>query len=345
LLSGGVAAKKNYPALDRGIAGLYPAGSTFKPITAIAAMQEHVISPYNTLQCTGTYVVRGPSGNIVPGGIFHNWDPGVNQPMTLPQALEASCDTYFYQVGYDFYKLPASRGHPLQAWARRLGIGRASGVDLPGEATGLLPTPEWRQRTFTQKTDPCCWRVDRSWLPGDSIQLAIGQKDLQVTPIQLARVYALIANGGKLVTPHLAEDVEQDTGGGPPHVLRPLKFPLPQPVGIDPYALSAVRDGLYLATHGASGTATAVFGNFPVAIAGKTGTAEKLVTLPGYSKPLLLSQSWWCGYGPTDNPQLVVCALIENGGHGGTAAAPAALKVFQKFFGKTASFALPGSSD
>ena len=131
--------------------------------------------------------------------------------MDLPTAIEASCDTYFYQLGYDFFKLPPDRGHPLQAWAARFGIGKPTGIDIPGEATGLLPTPEWRKRTFTRKTDPRCWQVDRLWKPGDSIQLAIGQKDLQLTPLQLARVYALIANGGKLVTPHVAGDVEQTT--------------------------------------------------------------------------------------------------------------------------------------
>jgi penicillin-binding protein 2 len=340
------AEKKNFPALDRAIAGLYPAGSTFKPITALAAMQERLISPYDTLDCTGTYVVRGPDGQPVPGGIFKNWNPDVSEPMTLPTAIEASCDTYFYQLGYDFYKLPPDRGHPLQAWARRFGIGRPTGVDLPGEATGLLPTPEWRKRAFTKKTDRCCWEVDRLWKPGDSIQLAIGQKDLQLTPLQLARVYAMIANGGNLVTPYLAEDVEQPAEGSTPAaVLRRFKPRPPEPVGLDPSALDAVRQGLYLATHGNQGTATAVFGNFPIEIVGKTGTAEKAVTIPGLAPGTLVDQSWWCGYGPFDSPELVVCALIENGGHGGTAAAPAAFKVFQQYFHYKAGFAIPGTTD
>ena len=119
--------------------------------------------------------------------------------MTLPTALAVSCDTCFYQLGYDFYKLPPSQGHPLQAWAARFGFGRKTGVDVGPESSGLLPTPEWRKRTFTRKTDPGNWQIDRVWKPGDSIQLAIGQKDLLVTPLQMARFYALIANGGKLV--------------------------------------------------------------------------------------------------------------------------------------------------
>jgi penicillin-binding protein 2 len=342
LLSAGLApqtaAKDNYPALDRAIAGLYPAGSTFKPITALAGMQEHVFQPFDSIDCTPTYRVAKQT--------FSNWTPNFDQPMTLPTALEASCDTYFYRLGYRFYLLPKDRGHPLQAWAGRFGIGKRSGIDLPGESSGLLPTPEWRKRTYTKKTDPKGWQIDRLWKPGDSIQLAIGQKDLQLTPLQLARVYAMIANGGKLVTPHLAADVEQETTSGQPVVLRRFTQPAPQPAGVDPYALSVVRDGLLLATHGPDGTATAVFGNFPIQIAGKTGTAEKATTLPGSSRLTLVSQSWWCGYGPDQSPELVVCALIENGGHGGTAAAPAALKVFQQFFGyKSAQYSLPGSSD
>ena len=337
-LTAKTASTKNYPALDRAIAGLYPAGSTFKPITALAAMQEHLIGGYNTLPCTGSYAVNGH--------VFKNWDPFVNQPMNLPQALEASCDTFFYRLGDEFYHLPPVRGHPLQAWARRFGIGRPTHIDIPGEAKGLLPTPAWRDRTYTKKTDPCCWQIDRLWKSGDSIQLAIGQKDLQLTPLQLTRVYAMIANGGKMVTPHVAEDVESSSNGSR-SVVKTIRPSRPRSAGVDPGALDIVKQGLLLATHGASGTATPVFGNYPVPIAGKTGTAEKATILPGSTTPTLVDQSWWCGYGPTNSPQLTVCALIENGGHGGTAAAPAALKVFQAYFHQKAGFALPGkgSSD
>jgi penicillin-binding protein 2 len=171
------------------------------------------------------------------------------------------------------------------------------------------------------------------WKPGDSIQLAIGQKDLLVTPLQMARFYALIANGGKLVRPHVVQDVQE--GGGsrrsPARVVHSFTPPPARSVGLDPYYLQAVQDGLYQATHSSTGTATGVFGTFPIAIAGKTGTAQKD---PSTDQK---DQSWWCGYGPTDNPTIVVCALIENGGHGGTAAAPAALKVFEQYFGRQAT--------
>jgi penicillin-binding protein 2 len=231
-------------------------------------------------------------------------------------------------VGLDFYRLPASRGHALQEWASRFGFGAPTGIDFGSEYAGLVPTPEWRRQAF--KT-----AIDQIWKPGYSIQLAIGQGDLLVTPLQMARFYSLVANGGYLVTPHVAEDVEQPSSDpSTPSVLRTFAPPRPTPSGVDPAALQVVQQGLYDGTHNPLGTSYGVFGSLPVSIAGKTGTAEKIVTPPGTTTPLKLNQSWWCGYGPTDNPQIVVCAVIENGGHGGTAAAPAALQVFEEYFHK-----------
>jgi penicillin-binding protein 2 len=329
-----VAAAKNYPAFDRAIDGLYPPGSTWKPVTALAAMEEHILKPLSSLLCSPTYVVKGVTGK---GQTFHNWDPYTNQYMNLTTALTESCDTYFYQLGYDFYLLPASDGHPLQTWASRFGFGQPTGIDLGPESAGLVPTPEWRRATYTPETDPSQWQVDSVWKPGDSVQLAIGQGDLTVTPLQMTRFYAMIANGGNLVTPHVGEDIEEPTSGRP-KVLVPLTPPAPTPSGVDPAALQYIQDGLLEATHSPLGTSYGVFGKFPVSIAGKTGTAQKAATLPGYPNPVILNQSWWCGYGPTEDPTIVVCAVIENGGHGGTAAAPAALKVFEKWF-KTRSIA------
>ena len=327
----------NYPALDRAIQAAYPPGSTFKPVTALAAMQEHILQPYESLPCTGTYTKNGQT--------FKNWDPFVNQAMTLPTALAQSCDTFFYQVGYRFYGMPADRGPRLQAWASRFGFGHTTGLDLGSESPGLLPTPDWRKKTFTRKSDPGHWQIDRLWKPGDSIQLAIGQKDLLVTPMQMARFYAMIANGGKLVTPHLLQDVEEPSGNGEPgRVIPTAAPPAPEATNVDAQALAVVREGLYEATHSTFGTSSAIFGSFPIPISGKTGTAEKAID-PGDGYPRLFNQSWWCGYGPSDSPDLVVCALIENGGHGGDAAAPAALKVFEAFFGKQATQTGPIHSD
>jgi len=330
LMDAETARELNVPSLDRALAGVYPPGSTWKPVTALAAMQAHLLAPYSTLPCTPTYTAFDQK--------FENWDPNTNTGMDLVTAMAASCDTYFYELGKRFYDLPEDRGHPFQAWASRLGFDQPTDIDIGGEASGLLPTPEWRRATYKAE-------IDRIWKPGYSIQLAIGQGDLRVTPIQMARFYALIANGGKLVTPHVVMDVEQPGGNGSqPRILPGIAPAPPKATDVDPAALAVVQQGLLAATHSSIGTSFGVFGAFPVPIAGKTGTAEKVVDIPGYPAGHLESQSWWCGYGPYDDPKIVVCVLIENGGHGGTAAAPAALKVFEQFFGTTGT-TTPHASD
>jgi penicillin-binding protein 2 len=310
----------NFPALNRATQGLFPPGSTWKPVTALAAMQEHILAPYSTLACTPSYFAGRDRQE------FRNWDPNVSAAMTLPTALGASCDTYFYAVGDAFYNLPAERGQPLQAWANRLGFGRRTGIDVGPEESGLVPTIPWKKQRWADNA------VEQLWKPGDSIQLAIGQKDLLVTPLQMAVFYSFLANGGKLVTPHVASRVEEPAdASAQPIVRRSLAPPPPRQLNVDAGAISAIRDGLYKATHESYGTASSVFGAFPISIAGKTGTAEKSRNLGGYFD--LVDQSWFCGYGPTDRPELVVCTVVENGGFGGAVAAPTTAKVFANYFG------------
>jgi penicillin-binding protein 2 len=303
----------NAPTLNRAIDGTYPPGSTFKPITALAALEQDLLSAGEVIQCTGKMVVDKQT--------FMNWDPYRNEPMVLSTALANSCDTYFYDVGLRFYRLENS---PLQRWSRQMGFGVPTGIDLGPESKGVVPTPEWEKRT--EKTE-----IDKLWTSGESVQLAIGQGDLLVTPLQMTRAYAMIANGGKLVEPHLVKAVEEPRNEGEPAVvLRPFTPKPPVDLNIDPYNLSTVQEGLFDATHASYGTSQSVFGAFPIPIAGKTGTAEKYVELPGFQG--LRDQSWWCGYGPFGKPEIAVCALVENGGHGGEAAAPVALKVFEDYF-------------
>ena len=329
-----VAKERNYPGINRAIAGVYPPGSTFKPLTALAAISDGLLSPYEYIQCT-------PSATYgLDKFQFKNWNPFTNAPMTLTTALSRSCDTYFYDIGNRYY----TRGEherpywtKMQAWAKKFGFGEPAGLDVGGEASGLLPTPAWRKRIGRT-----AW--DKAWNPGDLIQLAIGQKDMTVTPLQMARFYAALANGGNLVTPYIVSSIEQPSNDGSPpvplHVFPPRP---PLPINVDAAALSVVREGLFQATHDSEGTSSGVFGSFPVPVAGKTGTAEKVVNLPGYPIGHQEDQSWWCGWGPFDGNEhvtsggtkrapLVVCAVIENGGHGGTAAAPAALRVFEHWF-------------
>src|SRR4029450_5692276 len=154
----------------------------------------------------------------------------------------------------------------------------------------------------------------RSCRRGAPVQLSIGRGDLLFSPLQMARGYAMIANGGKLVEPHLVKSVEDPRNEGePPAVLRPSTPKPARDLDLDPYAVQVVQQALYDATHASYGTSQSVFGSFPISIAGKTGTAEKYVELPGCKG--LRDQSWWCGYGPYEAPEVAVCALIENGGH------------------------------
>jgi penicillin-binding protein 2 len=323
LLDAEAAKKANYPALNRVTQVEYPPGSTWKPVTALAAMQEHLLSPYESIPCP-PFAFYGRDKQR-----FRNWDPYVNHPMQLAEALARSCDTYFYEVGNRFYEGGDAGRVRMQQWAAKFGFGAPTGLDIGNEADGLLPTPAWRKRTFASD-----W--DKAWNPGDSLQLAIGQKDVTVTPLQMARFYAMIANGGKLVTPYLVEQAETPRGNGQaPMVQRRFTPDPPRPTGVDPAAVQVIRDSLFKATHLDYGTSSGTFGAYPVAVAGKTGTAEKVVNIKGYPVGHIEDQAWWCGYGAAgvgDVPGIVVCAVIENGGHGGTAAAPAAMKVFEKYF-------------
>ena len=237
LLDESAARRANYPGMNRAIAGLYPPGSTWKPVTALAGMQDHVFSAYDSIRCSPVAYYGLDRQKFV------NWNPYVDRPMTLVEALAESCDTYFDEIGNRFYERGSDGRVRLQQWARRFGFGGTTGLDIGGEAEGLVPTPEWRRKTFESD-----W--DRAWNPGDSIQLAIGQKDLLVTPLQMAAFYGMLANGGNVLTPYLVSNVEQPGGKGSPRVvLRRFAPPPPQSAGLDPVALGVVRDGLYAATH------------------------------------------------------------------------------------------------
>jgi penicillin-binding protein 2 len=320
----------NLPQLNRAVSGIYPPGSTFKPVTALAALQEKMLDPYEPIQCDPSITVDGQK--------FVNWDPYTNMAINLAPAIERSCDTYFYRVGLRFYERKDS---PLQKWARKMGFGSLTGIDVGPEEEGLMPTPAWRRRHF--KTE-----IDKIWTSGDSVQLAIGQGDLLTTPLQMTRFYALIANGGKLVEPHLVQRIEEPKSDEQaPVIVRPIRPRPARDLNLDPNAIQIVQEGLFDATHGANGTSQKIFGTFGVDVAGKTGTAEKFKRLPGYGSVggRLLDQSWWCGYGPTEKPTIAVCALIENGGHGGTAAAPAAMKLLAKYFDVPETPVVPVNSD
>ena len=298
----------NDPLVERAIAGEYPAGSTFKAVDTIAGLETGVLSAGTTLDAPATYTNHGL--------LWHDWNPYGHGMIDLSQAIVQSADTYFYQVGYDFYLRP---GTELEAWAERLGFGRATGIDIPSEMSGLVPTPAWLRATYTKKTDPTGWQVDSLWKPGNSINLAIGQGDLLVTPLQMAVCYAAIANGGYRVTPHLGLRIDSLQGAP----LQRLPYRAPSALGIAPSYLAFMSEALREAASTPSGTSYAVFGNYPVAVAGKTGTAQ--VAGKG-------DYSWYASFAPADNPRYVVVVLIEQGGEGAVAAAPAARVIYNALY-------------
>ena len=293
----------NQPLLNKAFQGVYAAGSTFKAIDAVAALEEGVIVPSTRYYCNGHYP---PSGDI-GGSTWRCWTPYGHGSPDLVTALSQSCDVYFYNVGYAFYN---RAGTELADWAMRLGLGKETGIDIPGEVAGRVPTPEWRQQYFKDE-------IDKIWKPGNSILLSIGQGDLEVTPLQMAVAYAAIANGGTVVQPHLGQKILSPEG----KVVRKLGTGKVKKLAISAGTLDAVRRGLRSAA--TVGTSAAVFSSYPVAVAGKTGTAEV------YGKG---DYAWYASYAPADDPRYVVVVLIEQGGHGGTAAAPAARMIYDALF-------------
>jgi penicillin-binding protein 2 len=295
------------PLADRAIQGLYPTGSTFKLITATASLESGLITP-DTAQYD--------PGSIKVGGItFKNAGGAGHGSLALRKALTVSSDVFFYKLGLEANG--AGDGHAIQHWAGRLGIGRHSGIDLPADAKGLVPSPEWRNRLF-RKHD-----TDRPWTVGDNINLAVGQGDLQTNPLQMAVAYATVANGGYVVRPHLGQRIEDADG----RVLQEFDAPSRRKLPINPEYRQAILDGLYGAANAPGGTSTDVFKGFkiPGGVAGKTGTAQ---TGPGRA-----DHSWYIALAPyRPHPRFVTAVIVENGGFGAEAAAPAARRILAALY-------------
>jgi penicillin-binding protein 2 len=299
------------PLFDRAIQGAYPSGSTFKPITATAALQRGLLTPGE--------LISSPPQVELHDQVFRNFEGRNEGDVDLPTALEVSSDTYFYQVANRLWENQVSRKgayYPLQATARDFGLGKPTGIDLPGESAGLMPDPAWKRKHFVGKvpgTDQTYTNLDRSWFAGDTIQLGIGQGYLQATPLQMATAYAAIADGGTVRTPTVVRQIQDPNG----RVVQRIAGATPtRKLDISGDNLNAIRDGLYRVANDPDGTAYSVFGNLPEEdrAAGKTGTAE-----PGDGTE---DHSWFVGYAPAANPRIVVAVVIEHGGQGANAAAP-----------------------
>jgi penicillin-binding protein 2 len=293
------------PLTDRATESAYPTGSTYKIMTALAALENGVITPSTTITDNG-YIERA-------GQKFENAGGTAYGTLSLVRALEVSSDVYMYELGGRMWDK-----NYLQEWSHKMGIGDPAGLDIPEGEPGLVPSRQWRDQLYKEGN------TERPWSEGDNILLATGQGDLQTTPLQMAIAYAALGNGGTIVSPHVGKEL-QDAAG---RVLKEFRFGPRRHVKINPASRQAIMEGLHDAAQGPEGTAAGIFGNFPIPIAGKTGTAER----PGHA-----DQSWFIALAPYPNPNIVTAVTIEEGGFGAESAAPAALKMLEAYFNKKAS--------
>ncbi len=324
------------PIINRAIQAGYPTGSTFKLITATAALQGGLITP-DTVQYDG--------GSLKVGNVtFKNAGNAVNGPVALRKALQVSSDVFFYRLGQEANG--KGDGLLIQKWAGKLGLGHKTGIDLPQEAAGLVPSPSYRNEGFAsyqrcvrrKKPSPAkialgyCGFLDRPWSVGDNVNLAVGQGDLQADPLQMAVAYAAIANGGRVLKPRLGQRIEDSTG----RPLQELEAPPSRKLGVKPEFRQAIMDGLRAAASQPGGTSEPVFKGFKIPVAGKTGTAQK-----GAGRA---DQSWYIALAPYPDPKYVVAVTFEQGGFGADTAAPAARKILAKLFGVNDGGPIQGGS-
>lgn len=298
------------PIQDRAIAGQYPPGSTYKPIVAAAGLEENLVDPEKRVFCPGHFRLGRRT--------YRCWKRGGHGWTNLHRALVESCDVYFYQLGLE---IGIDR---LAFFARGFGLGRSTGIRLPGEAAGLVPTSAWKERRFSEP-----------WLKGETVSASIGQGFNLTTPLQLAVAYAALANGGKVVRPRLvlsATNAEGEVGAALPPEVR----------GRTPVSdrhLERVRRALEAVVHdpGGTGARARVPG---VRVAGKTGTAQvvSLEHTEGLEDDDIdlrhRDHAWFASFAPAQEPEIVVVALVEHGGHGGSAAGPIVQKILARYFEK-----------
>ncbi|MDP9022402.1 MAG: penicillin-binding protein 2 [Actinomycetota bacterium] len=330
------------PILNRAIQGEYPPGSTWKIVSAEAALQAGQITPQSTLPCPPRW-----------GWGKRNWYPRHDGTMDVARALMRSCDTFFYELSYDQWRAEEQQkkaGQPVderyQATARQFGFGDRVGIDLPGERPGRVPGREWKQSYWEEMRDTYCRKAQELppgeyahrlyselckegniWRGGDAVNMSIGQGDVLTTPLQLATAFGAVANGGKVWRPHLGLEVRSPDGK---ETLWRYEPETVSEVAFAPGHLQAIRRGLEMVVREPRGTANYAFrsgGNpFPldqIPVAGKTGTAEVGGKLPS---------AWFVAYAPANAPRYVVVVAVEEGGGGSQTAAPIARRILEAAF-------------
>ncbi len=338
--------KANNPLLSRAVQGQYPVGSTFKPISLAAAVKAG-FPLKDTYPC--------PSGYEVGGRVFHNYGNKSYGMIDLHRALVVSCDTIFYRLSHTMWKRQGGTKpkndptEPIPHMAKAFGFDKETGIDLPHESSGRIPDPQWKREFWKATRDYNCKHAKTGypevakedpsrakylkklakglckrgyvWRAGDAVNLSIGQGDMLATPLQLARAYAAIANGGTLFSPRIGKAIVRPDGTLVKKITPPKAGKLP----VDDRALRYIRDAL--ADVPRKGTAAGTFAGFPldkVPIAGKTGTAEK------HGRE---DTSWFASFAPADNPRFATVVVVPQGGLGSQVAAPAVRDVWEAIYG------------
>ncbi|HXK25775.1 MAG TPA: penicillin-binding protein 2, partial [Myxococcota bacterium] len=297
------------PLQNRVISGNYPPGSTYKPLLAAAALEEGLVDPSRKVFCPGTFRLGRRT--------YKCWKEGGHGAVDLHRAIVESCDVYFYHLGLEV-------GIDRMAYfAKGFGLGRLTGIPLANEQAGLVPTTAWKERRFAEP-----------WMLGETVSASIGQGFNLLTPLQLAVAYGAIANGGQVVKPRLVLRVIDPEGNV-------TEAPAPEVQGtapVSPERLALVRSALEGVVNEPGGTGGRA--RLPgIRVAGKTGTAQ-VVGLE-HTEHLAdkdvdmrhRDHAWFVGYAPAEAPEVVVAALVEHGGHGGSAAAPVVQRVLAAYFG------------
>ena len=279
------------PLNDRAIQGLYSPGSTFKMAVALAGLEEGIITPDFHAHCAGHANFYGRD--------FKCWKKGGHGSIDLRHAIEQSCDVYFYTVGN------MVGVDKINKWATLLGLGVKSGIDLPNEKQGLVPSTEWKREKMHEK-----------WYAGETISVSIGQGQVSLTPVSMAVYMATLANGGTRVTPHLLKAVDDGTGW------KPVPPPPPQSkIDVDPAKMQAIRDGLWMVVNAAGTGGTARIAGHDVS--GKTGSAQVISNTgraAAKTTKNLRDHGWFVFFAPRDNPKIAGVVFAEHGIHGGNAA-------------------------
>jgi penicillin-binding protein 2 len=314
----------NAPQLNRAIDGEYPTGSTFKLVTAMAALQDGLRSATAPFDDTGCIKVGRDQQP------FCNSGKEVLGELTMPTAIQESSDLYFFTIG----EAANPQGPIIQSWARKFGFGQTTGIDLPGEYAGVVPDAAWLAHAESQqdaclkkygKQGPqiCGYIADptRTWVTGDNMNFAIGQGDFLATPLQLAVAYSTLFENGRVPTPHLGLAIDDNEG----RLIQKIDPPAQRTIKFSAANQAVIEQGLHEAAQAPGGTSDDVFGNFPRRVYGKTGTAQHAVGTD--------DQAWYVAYAPDPTKPIVIALTIEKGGFGDQSAAPAVRLMLSKWFG------------